>query len=175
MNVVISSMADANRLATTGRTVQGVVALKDLTRLTGLLVEPFGSVNYKLVFSPDIVGRACVRVVLDGAARLLCQRSLEGFDFKIDSDTQLGFIATEEEESALMPGFDPILVDPAMIAQDAITPLGLVEDELILLIPPVPVNPALSNTESPGVWQARAPEKAHPFAALGSLLKTKPS
>ena len=71
---------------------------------------------------------------------------------------------------------DPVpRLDQPLIAHDAITPLGLVEDELILLIPPVPVNPALSNTESPGVWQARAPEKAHPFATLGSLLKTKPS
>ncbi len=170
MNAVILNMGDAMRLATTGRTVVGRLELAQLERLNGLLVAPYGHVDYTLVFSTDVVGHACVRIQINGAARLMCQRSLEGFDFKIASDTRLGFIATEEEESALMPDFDPIL-----ITSEAITPVSLVEDELILLIPPVPVNPALPNSESPGVWQARAPEKAHPFASLGSLLKGKPS
>jgi uncharacterized protein len=166
----ISSMADAQKLASVGRILEGTLLLGDSPRLNGLVIQPFGQVSYKLTFFTDVVGRACVRVKFSGHARLLCQRSLEGFDHPIESDTQLGFIAKEEEESALMPDFDPIL-----IGHDPIEFLSLVEDELILLIPQVPVNPALEDATSPGVWQAKAPEKANPFADLGSLLKGKPT
>jgi uncharacterized protein len=166
----ISSMSDAQKLASIGRIIEGEASLGDLPRLNGLIVEPFGSVKYKLVFSTDMTGRACVRVKFAGTARLLCQRSLEGFDYSIESSTSLGFIATEEEESSLMPDFDPIL-----ITHEKIEFLSLVEDELILLIPPVPVNPAASDATSPGVWQAKAPESSNPFAGLSSLLKGKPN
>jgi uncharacterized protein len=170
MITAITSMADAQKLASTGRIIEDTIALGELARLEGLLVEPFGSVKYKLVFSTDVVGRACVRVKFKGSARLLCQRSLEGFDFPLDYDAMLGFIAKEDEESSLMPNCDPIL-----ITHDTIEFISLVEDELILLIPPVPVNPALADAQSPGVWQAKAPEKTNPFASLSSLLKGKPN
>jgi uncharacterized protein len=170
MITAISSMADAQKLASIGRILEGTLSLGDLPRLNGLVIEPFGQVSYKLVFSQDVVGRACVRVKFKGHARLLCQRSLEGFDYLIESDTQLGFIANEEDEASLMPNFDPIL-----ITHETIQFISLVEDELILLIPPVPVNPTLADAQSPGVWQAKAPETANPFANLSTLLKGKPN
>ena len=170
MITAITSMADAQKLASIGRVIEGAIALEDLLRLDGLLVEPYGSVDYTLTFFTDVVGRACVKVEFEGSARLLCQRSLEGFDYDLKYEAQLGFIAKEDEESSLMPDFDPIL-----ITHDTIEFLSLVEDELILLIPPVPVNPKLADAHSPGIWQAKAPEKANPFASLSSLLKEKPT
>ena len=167
----ISGMADAQKLASTGRIVEGRIALNDSDRLSGLVVDPFGQVDYRLSFFFDMVQRPCVKLSLSGSARLICQRSMEGFDFPIRSETQLGFIASEEEESALMPDFDPILITPATISFT-----GIVEDELILAIPQVPVNPALTKTDpGPGIWQAKPPEKSSPFANLSSLLKEKPA
>ncbi len=165
----ISSMADAAKLASTGRIESGRLQLAALPRLDGLLVQPFGEMEYRLEFFSDIAQRPCVRLHMKGTAHLLCQRSLEGFAFPLESETQLGFIAEEADESALMPGFDPIL-----ITHDAISFQSIVEDELILMIPQVPVNPALADADEPGVWQAKPPEKLSPFANLGSLLKEKP-
>lgn len=170
MITAITSMADAQKLASIARLMEGSIQLGDLPRLNGLVIEPFGQITYKMSFFSDVVGRACVRIKFKGHARLQCQRSMEGFDFPLESDVQLGFIAKEEEESALMPDFDPVLV-----GLNPIEFLSLVEDELILMIPQVPVNPTLEDASSPGIWQAKAPEKANPFADLGSLLKGKPT
>jgi uncharacterized protein len=166
----ISTMADAAKLASTGRIESGRLQLATLPRLDGLLVQPFGDVNFQLEFFADIAQRPCVRLQLKGTAHLLCQRSLEGFAFPLESETQLGFIAEEADESALMPGFDPIL-----ITLEAISFQSIVEDELILMIPQVPVNPALTNADEPSMWQAKPPEKTSPFANLSSLLKEKPA
>jgi uncharacterized protein len=172
MQTAITSMADAQKLAARQHRVDAEVELQSLSRLNGLLVAPFGRVKYRLSFAPDVVGRACVTVQLHGQARLLCQRSLEPFDFVIDSTSKLGFIAEEAEEASLMEGFDPILLGYTPVSFESIA-----EDELILLIPPVPVNPAVvaqsDQHDGPaGVWEAKAPEQAHPFAQLGELLKS---
>ncbi len=165
-------MADAEKLAARHHSEQAEVALASLTRLNGLLVPPYGRVRYELFFAPDVVGRACVRVQLHGSARLICQRSMEPFDFPIDSTTALGFISSEDEEASLMDGYDPILLGLGPVSFESIA-----EDELILLIPAIPVNPLnedASQTEQSQakVWEARAPEKANPFASLGDLLKS---
>jgi uncharacterized protein len=171
MQTQINSMADAQKLAVRQHSVQAEVSLQSLSRLNDLLVPPYGRVQYALSFGVDAVGRACVNVKLRGSARLLCQRSLEPFDFALDSSTSLGFISDEADEASLMEGFDPILVGLEPISFESIA-----EDELILLIPPIPVNPLSEKPEdkdSPaGVWEALAPETTHPFAHLGTLLQS---
>jgi uncharacterized protein len=167
----INSMADAEKLAARHHREEAEVALASLSRLNGLLVSPHGRVKYALSFAPDVVGRACVHVQLQGTARLICQRSMEPFDFPINSTTALGFIGTEDEEASLLEDYDPILLGLGPVSFESIA-----EDELILLIPAIPVNPlnedASQSQPQAKVWEAKAPEKANPFASLSDLLKS---
>jgi uncharacterized protein len=166
MHDVISTLSDAQRLASVGRVVNATLELASCERLRGLVVAPFGQVQYRLEFGTDIVQHPTVVLSLKGSARLMCQRSMEAFDFPLNTQIKLAFIADETEESGLMPEFDPILVGTGEKSF-----IEIVEDELILLIPNVPVNPEAVGAEvKPAVWEAKSPERQSPFASLAQLL-----
>ena len=166
MHDVISNLSDAQRLASVGRVVNATLELGSCERLRGLVVAPFGQVHYRLEFGTDIVQHPTVVITLKGSARLMCQRSMEAFDFPLNTQVKLAFIAEEAEESGLMPDFDPILVGTGEKSF-----VEIVEDELILLIPNVPVNPEAVTAETkPAVWEAKSPDRQSPFASLAQLL-----
>jgi uncharacterized protein len=166
MQDVISSFADAQKLAAVGRVIEGTLDLSRSQRLTGLVVEQGGMVRYRLNFGTDKVSNPTVQVHVDGFARLLCQRSLQAFDYPLQATIDLGFIAKEADEGSLMPGFDPIL-----LGENPVTMVELVEDELILMIPGVAVNPASLDAQNvPLVFEAKAPERSSPFANLSQML-----
>ena len=166
MHDVISTLSDAQRLASVGRVVNATLELASCERLRGLVIAPFGQVQYRLEFGTDIVQHPTVVLSLKGSARLMCQRSMEAFDFPLNTQIKLAFIADETEESGLMPEFDPILVGSGEKSF-----IEIVEDELILLIPNVPVNPDAVGAEvKPAVWEAKSPDRQSPFASLAQLL-----
>ena len=82
---------------------------------------------------------------------------------------RLGLITDEAQEAALPEGMEPILLD----ANGELNPAGLVEDELILAIPVVPIDPR--STEVEAEWPADVDEepKPNPFAALAALKTPK--
>ena len=110
-----------------------------------------------------------MRVQVSGKLPLICQRSGQVFDFPVLIDCRLGLIREESEEAALPPGFEPLLVPG-----DGVRPTDVVEDELILALPLVPLAPG-SEGEDQGKWVfSSGPESAeppHPFAALAVLRK----
>lgn len=162
---VIASIADAQKLASTGRVVARSEPISSFPRLVGLVSEAEGTVHFELTFEPDGMGRPSVQVRIEARVPLLCQRSLETFLYPISSVSHLGFITDEAEEASLLPGYDPLLLGTELVEF-----LDIVEDELILAIPQVPVNP-LSAKPAQGAWEAKAPEDKNPFADLSALLK----
>ena len=168
MHDFISNLSDAQRLASVGRVVNATLELGSCVRLRGLVIAPFGQVHYRLEFGTDAVQHPTVAITLKGFARLMCQRSMEAFDFPLNAQVKLAFIADEADESGLMPDFDPILVgvgDKSFVE--------IVEDELILLIPNVPVNPDIASDETKSaVWEAKSPDRQSPFASLAQLLNS---
>ena len=66
---------------------------------------------------------------------LRCQRSLQPFVLPARVEQTLGLIREEAEEAGLPPGYEPLLVPE----DGRIVPIDLVEDELILALPVVPV------------------------------------
>ena len=98
---------------------------------------------------------------------LVCQRTLETFSYRLSIDQRLGLIADESGEAALPAGYEPLLVPDGQLAI-----ADVIEDELILALPVVPLKPGapLEWNDPPG----EAPESAataSPFAVLGSLKK----
>jgi uncharacterized protein len=73
----------------------------------------------------------------------------------------------EADEAALPPGYEALLV-----AEDGMLhPLELVEDELILAVPLVPVKPGSETVERDWPVQADEETRANPFSALAALKK----
>ena len=80
---------------------------------------------------------------------------------------RLGLIRDEADEAALPEGYEPLLVP----ADGLLHPAQLVEDELILALPTVPVKPDTDAIEQE--WGADEEElrQASPFAVLAGLKK----
>ena len=110
---------------------------------------------------------------VDAELPLLCQRSLERFLFPVAIEQRLGLIRDEADEAALPPGYEALL----MPEDGMLKPVELVEDELILAIPVIPVKPGTEAMEAD--WPASADEDvdagagSNPFAALAALKPDK--
>jgi uncharacterized protein len=120
-------------------------------------------------FDRDSLGVAYVALVVTAELPLLCQRTLERFFLSVRIEQRMGLIRHEAEEAALPPGYEPLLVEDS----GELRTLDLVEDELILAVPVVPVMPGTEVVDrewgSPAA--AAETERPNPFAALASLKK----
>ena len=148
--------------------LDGQVSLAQLTRLQGLLVDFEGKCDYALDFCRDETLRVSyVQLTLETELPLICQRTLQRYLHPISMVQRFGLIRDEADEAALPEGYEALLV-----AEDGyLKPLDLVEDELVLAVPLVPVSPGSEAIERE--WEATTEEvaKVNPFAALASLKK----
>jgi len=154
----------------TRRSFQGTLPLKAMTRLRDSLAASDGAVTYDLEFGKDDIGIAQLHVRADAVLPLTCQRSLETFGLPVHVDTRLGLIAQEADEAELPSGYEPLLT-----ADGQLRLADVIEDELILALPVVPLKPGA--TEAPGVW-TEADEKhgdvqPNPFAVLQKMKAAK--
>jgi len=99
---------------------------------------------------------------------LICQRSVVAFEHPVDQQQRLGLIDHDEDEAALPKGYEPYVL-PA----DPVRLIDLIEDELILAIPLVPVAPGsrLEQIENLDNGDENSAEKPNPFGVL-AVLKT---
>lgn len=159
---------DAWRQVTARRGFEGRIALASLDRLADLLAEPEGEMAFSLDFDRDSFGVAYVELRIAADLPLLCQRTLERFVLPVRIEQRMGLIRDESEEAGLPPGYEPLLLDES----GELRPLDLVEDELILAVPVVPVMPGTEAVERE--WGEAAgveAQRPNPFAALASLKK----
>ncbi|MGO1068353.1 YceD family protein [Lysobacter sp. CA199] len=163
----VPDLLDAWRLVAARRGVEGRLPLSALTRLQGVLLDTQGFVEYSLDFDSDALKVPYVELKIDTELPLLCQRTLERFLFPVQILQRLGLIREEADEAALPEGYEPLLMpeDGMLRASE------LVEDELILAVPVVPISPGSEAVEAD--WPAPQAEQdsANPFAALSSLKK----
>lgn len=149
------------------RGVEGQLALSTLSRLRGLLLDEEGTVRYALQFDRDALQVAYVELQVEAELPLTCQRSLERFALPVRIVQRLGLIRDEADEAALPADYEPLLVpDDGMLS-----PAELVEDELILAVPAVPVSPGSEAVEREWAPAEEETRRANPFAALEALKK----
>ena len=153
------------------RIFEGALPIAGFERLWGLLAEDTGDVAYRLEFVRNELGGASLLLDVSAPLMLTCQRTLEPFVHTVDLHARLGLIVHEREEAALAPGYEPLLVE----ADGRIDPAAVIEDELVLAVPLVPVSP---NSEWPEEGHGAGPEttpggenKPNPFAVLRELKK----
>lgn len=156
---------DAWRMVASRRTFEGSIPLRELPRLRESLASDEGSVRFEIEFGRDELQVAYIGLKLEGELPLVCQRTLEPYGEKVALDERLGLIAKEEEEAALPPGYEPLLTETGELKL-----ADVIEDELILALPVVPMKPGLEEKDT--VFTAAPPDGAgNPFAALASLKK----
>ena len=159
------------RLAELGRSLEGRLPLSRLRRLSELLADGAGDVEVNLEFLEEAPGRPVVRGSLRASLRLACQRCLEPFDVPVAIPVRLVVVHSDREAEGLDEGEDPLVADdqPVLLAD-------LVEDELLLALPQVPVHPwgvCGSVVEATRAGQEREATPLSPFAALDVLRQGK--
>ena len=163
MSATLPAVLDVWRMVAAKRYFEGTLPLAAFSRLQGSLTDTEGECRFSLEFGRDAMNQAFVEVRAEAELPLLCQRTLERFLQPVKVVQQLGLITSEAQEDALPEGVEPLLV-----AENAeIRPVDLVEDELILALPVVPINPESSLPDA--VWPEDEDEKPNPFSALAAL------
>lgn len=151
------------------RLFDGRLPLSGMPRLRPVLADADGDCRFEVEFGVDAMGMRYVDVRAEAELPLLCQRSLERFLHPVRINQRLGLITDESQEAALPEGVEPLLLD----ASGELNPAGLVEDELILAVPVVPIDPASAEIEAEWSEEVEVEEKPNPFAALAALKEQK--
>ena len=168
MVTTLPDLVDAWRMASSRRSFSGCLPVSGLGRLREALADTSGEVSYALDFGCDDQQVCYVDVRADAALQVTCQRSLQPFALPMAVNTRLGMIRHEREEAGLPPHYEPLLVP----SDGLVRPADLIEDELLLAMPLVAINPdsRLEPVTDDGPVADRAEEG--PFAALRGLRKS---
>lgn len=170
MSADLPEILDAWRMVTARRGFEGRVRMSSLERLQDSLADAEGDVVFALDFGRDALQVAYVEVRIDAQLPLQCQRTLQRFLFPVSIVQRLGLLQEsdgESAEAALPEGYEALVVP----ADGELRPLDLVQDELILAIPVVPVAPGSEVVERDWPVTADEESRANPFSALAALKK----
>ncbi len=167
----LPEMLDAWRMVAARRGFEGILPLASMLRLRDSLADAEGDVRVAIQFDRDALRIPYVELRIDAELPLECQRSLQRFLHPVRLVQRLGlFVAagdgSDEADGAGLPeGYEPLLLPE----DGMVRPAELVEDELILAVPVVPIAPGTEAMEHN--WPADEEETAasHPFAALTAL------
>lgn len=154
------------------RSFDGAVALTAMPRLAAALDEASGTCRFRLQFDRDSLGIACLDIEADAEVGLVCQRSLESYRQPLSVRQRIGLIRRESDEAGLPADYVPVVVPE----DGLLRPLDLIEDELLLSIPDIPVKPGSEPVERSfgDADTVEEPETPNPFAALAALKHRKP-
>lgn len=158
-----SVLPDPFKFAAEGRSLSGAIPLAQLSRLSDVLLDKSGSVQFSLIGEMGIDRRPRMRLSISGELQVRCQRCLASMVWPLELDARFELvrpgqpIADDELEE---DEFDAIEATPDMDVT------ALVEDEIVLA---VPIAPRHENCEAPRPDGGAV--KKSPFASLEKLRK----
>ncbi|MDR3492946.1 MAG: YceD family protein [Gammaproteobacteria bacterium] len=136
-NYILPTHIDPYRYAENAGRLQGRLQLKDMDRLTPSLLESDGEVAIDVVFGIDPQGIKYLKGSFETKVTLQCQRCLEPFSLAIHDHLSSGLVRSEEAAKKLPDHYEPLIVkDDELVIND------MIEDELILSLPIVPMHDA---------------------------------
>lgn len=164
----IPSHVDPRQLAERAVTLEGELQLEQLGRLTDALEDMQGAVSARLSFGRDEQRTPVIKSCLDAEVKMVCQRCLEPVVLPIHSECEYAVVGEGANAQHLPKGYEVLEV-----GEDPLDLLALVEDELLLALPIVPLH-------SPEICQPPAgPEepvpsedevkRSNPFSVLAQL------
>jgi uncharacterized protein len=164
-----SKPLDVDRLSEAEADIDFVIPLAELPRLRAQLASVAGEVHGRVHFR-RAAGIAVAELKVEGTASLVCQRCLETMQVGVEAATEVGLIATEADASRVPEELEPVLAPEGRIS------IGdLVEEELLLTLPIVPLHgegDACEVAESALLVENDHEEETQkPFEQLAELLK----
>lgn len=175
MSAEVPETLDAWRMVAARRSFKGRLPLAAMARLRDLLADTEGEARFSLEFDQDVLQVPFAELRVDAELPLVCQRSLQRFLQPVSLVQRFGLIRgsedgmeAEDAEASLLPDYEVLqLADDGLLR-----PAELVEDELILAVPLVPVQPGSESVERDWPVTAEEEVRTNPFAALAALKKT---
>lgn len=170
MSVTLPPQLDVWRMVANQRRFEGTVALAQMPRLSSVLADTDGECRYVLEFYRDPLKIDVMHMQLSVSLPLVCQRSLERFLHKVEIDQRFGLISDESQEASMLEGMEAVLIE----GNGEVSPFQLIEDELLLAVPLVPINPNAAELDPKWAHEEVIEDKKpNPFAALVALKNTK--
>lgn len=159
---------DPIRLADEGARLTGVVPARALRRLAEINLDEAAEVHVDLQFQRTANGQREMHGRIAVRAAVNCQRCLEPLELDLVAEPVLFFARSGEPGGALPEDVEQLPVSKPLVLND------LVEDELLLVLPMVPMH-VESECRARGYRSSAGTsgvsEKTGPFASLGRLKK----
>ena len=161
-------MIDPHRLAERGEVRKGRFPLAQMARLSDALRDTSGDASYECRFSMNAVhGVAVAAGVVESELHLLCQRCMKPMRLPVRHTLNVAFVESDREAEDVGDDFDPVIVEDQIVSIR-----DLVEDELILALPLVPMHESCDGGDNNIEGQPPAPEEGvreNPFQVLEKL------
>ncbi|HVY53978.1 MAG TPA: YceD family protein [Gammaproteobacteria bacterium] len=125
------------RLSEHAAQFHGSLLIKDMERLLPSLYNSEGTVDVDLKLDVDAEKTKFCHVRLKTDVVLQCQRCMKPFTYGIMSDFLQGIVTSEQEAEGLSEQYEPVIAPDGVLVI-----LGMIEDELILKLPIVPMHEA---------------------------------
>lgn len=160
--------ADLRNWAARELSATGTVALDTMERLRSVVIDARGVASATISCRRDEQHRYLVDISTELTVVMQCQRCLTPCDVEINTAATLCVLWSDDSAGELPPSYDPL------ISEDVAQLHALVEDELLLALPAVPMHSQEdcqhSGSEFGDQVEDGVPERENPFAALGDLL-----
>lgn len=161
---------NARKLAANRSELQGSVEIQTLTGVHDRLAGTDGELSYQLAFHPTMDDQEPLVVVdvdLQTDVTLTCQRSLQPFQHRVKTKSQVVLVVDESQAEQLAEDYEPFACKDLELDINA-----LLIEELLLALPLVPVNPEAEELQSTDEQHIEAGEQdQNPFAGLAALKK----
>jgi uncharacterized protein len=161
-----SKPLEVDRLAG-NEAVDFVIPIAELSGLRSLRDGVAGTVSGRVRFGREL-GLATAEIALSGTVTLECQRCMKPMQLPLETTARVALIASETDVGRVPADLEPVLAAGGRIS------IGeLITEELLLLLPIVPLH--TDGNGCAAAPAATAPEDSsethRPFARLGELLK----
>jgi uncharacterized protein len=168
-----SQLSDVDRLADRQADIAFDIPLSRLPRVQAQIAGAKGSVRGNAHFRRE-AGYRIAELEMEGDAELVCQRCLAPMTLPLESETRVAILANEKEADGV-----PQELETVYAPDDRIRVADLVEEELLLTLPLVPLHESAEECQTvqdevptaATEEAAPAPETQKPFERLGELLK----
>lgn len=163
-----SKRRDIAPLADGQAELEFAIPLVEFPRLAAQLARPEGSARGRVRFRREL-GHVVAELTVSGEAWLVCQRCLEPVHRALAGESRLALVADAAGADAVPAGLDAMIVE-----DERVSIRELVEEELLLDLPIVPLheNPAdCVQSGAPAAVPPQSDTRQTPFAQLGELLK----
>jgi uncharacterized protein len=128
---------DPFRFADHAVSLQGEMLVKDMPRLCSGLKNHAGEVNVHLQFGVDEQGIRFLKGDYEVLLMLECQRCMGTFSYPAKGHFLLGIVEGDDEAVKLPEVYDPVIAKGGILLL-----LDVIEDELIVSLPLVPMHSA---------------------------------